>query len=418
MSEIFDRLHGKIDTLAGMNAMLQEIAIKLAGFLRSADGAAIAERIQRAETPGQLKLALDLIASPDASQKILQESTDDTSAELEPYLILLEGFAKGTATLADKGDSIAEIIASAADEDFANIDKQGATKIASDLGRFYSVKRSAMAIAANERTELKSLAASLMGFLNGFSKDNTSFHTFLRDETRKISEATSLADIKKLKSEILVHLSLMHDKSVEMGRGIDASAGKLVGAQRRIKELESELEMARQEKWVDALTGVFNRGHFDITFSEAVKNAVDDRRGLSLIIFDIDHFKNFNDNYGHRAGDRVLAAVAAAASENVRKGDVVNRYGGEEFAVILRGAGIEEATAAAERIRAAVENHEFVYAEKILKVTISLGVAEYATEDTPGALVERADKRLYAAKSSGRNRVIALDEAAVNAGKR
>jgi diguanylate cyclase (GGDEF)-like protein len=159
----------------------------------------------------------------------------------------------------------------------------------------------------------------------------------------------------------------------------------------------------------DALTGVANRRCFDETLASSWQEAQRTGSALALIMIDIDHFKKFNDFYGHQGGDDCLRLVAAQLRGAARSSDVVARYGGEEFAVILPGAGIEKAAEIAERIRAAVAamqlGHEGV--EGGATVTISLGIASVVpgTEYSAKGLIEMADQRLYAAKQAGRNRV-------------
>jgi diguanylate cyclase (GGDEF)-like protein len=129
-------------------------------------------------------------------------------------------------------------------------------------------------------------------------------------------------------------------------------------------------------------------------------------RNLSLIMIDIDHFKGFNDQWGHQVGDLVLKRVAQAIRETCRKSDIVARYGGEEMAVILPETSPDMASLVAERIRKAIELMSIAHGDVDLKVTISLGVS-YLAEDVKNkdALVEKADEALYQSKRSGRNRV-------------
>jgi diguanylate cyclase (GGDEF)-like protein len=158
----------------------------------------------------------------------------------------------------------------------------------------------------------------------------------------------------------------------------------------------------------DPLTRVYNKkfflDHLDTEFSYARRHATP----LSLIIFDLDHFKRINDTYGHVVGDQVLIDVALLVEGKLRNEDIFARYGGEEFVIILRGIVLDDAGLLAERLRAAVEGQAVsVEGGQPLRVTISVGVAacEPAMNE-PLALVEAADEALYAAKQAGRNRVL------------
>jgi len=173
-----------------------------------------------------------------------------------------------------------------------------------------------------------------------------------------------------------------------------------------------KLDESFQRKMYDAalrdpLTKCYNKKYFIDTLNTEVSYARRHKSTLSLIIFDLDHFKQVNDNYGHVAGDHVLIDIAALVHHMLRTEDVFARYGGEEFVIILRGIGLDDAGILAERVREAVAKHQFIFGEQRLPVTVSIGVAQYdhATED-PLTLVEAADGALYAAKKAGRNRVL------------
>lgn len=154
----------------------------------------------------------------------------------------------------------------------------------------------------------------------------------------------------------------------------------------------------------DGLTGVFNRSHFDETLHNVLWRARFDGAPVSLILFDLDHFKRVNDTHGHPAGDAVLRQAAAIVSQIIPPGTVFARTGGEEFAVLCPGVPAAHAWQLAEHIRRAVEASAFTAEGTRIPVTVSLGVAERApTDQSPEVLYERADTQLYAAKAAGRN---------------
>ena len=154
----------------------------------------------------------------------------------------------------------------------------------------------------------------------------------------------------------------------------------------------------------DGLTGLFNRRKFDSMLEEEIERAKRYGRGVSLIMIDIDHFKQFNDTYGHQKGDEVLATVAVILSERVRSNDLVSRYGGEEMSVILPETEVSNAAALAENLRETVNTEALQRAG--VEITISLGIAGYNNNNhTPQKLIQAADKALYQAKERGRNRV-------------
>lgn len=143
--------------------------------------------------------------------------------------------------------------------------------------------------------------------------------------------------------------------------------------------------------------------------SEAIDTAFFNGENLAVLMFDIDFFKKFNDTYGHECGDFVLITVAELIKKSLRDSDVASRYGGEEFTVVLSNQGIEEALIVAERIRKTIDEYDFVYDEKHLHVTISVGVSVFDSINnlvkSPNELVGQADQALYMSKENGRNQV-------------
>ncbi len=175
-----------------------------------------------------------------------------------------------------------------------------------------------------------------------------------------------------------------------------------VGIIRDITERKQAEHKLREYAEKDALTGLLNRRKFYEVLEQEKERAVRYARSLSLLMFDIDHFKAVNDTYGHSAGDKVLKTTASVVTDHIRKADVLGRIGGEEFAVLATETTAESALALAEKIRCAVEMAEHDHAGKI---TVSIGVSTYDIGLTLDEFVRRADEALYAAKNNGRNRV-------------
>jgi diguanylate cyclase (GGDEF)-like protein len=159
----------------------------------------------------------------------------------------------------------------------------------------------------------------------------------------------------------------------------------------------------------DALTGAYNRSHFDERLRSELAFAARHRTEMSLVLLDIDHFKRVNDTYGHQAGDLVLRELATLSQRSLRTEDVFARFGGEEFGVILRGINLLGAKKLAERLRVSLESTVIEAADKRIQVTLSAGCASLACAGVASSdeIVKIADRRLYAAKAGGRNRVVA-----------
>jgi len=154
----------------------------------------------------------------------------------------------------------------------------------------------------------------------------------------------------------------------------------------------------------DKLTGIYNRRAFDIIIHQAMKEVHRDQFDLSVIIFDIDHFKKINDRLGHIAGDAVIQHIVDITRSSMRASDVMFRWGGEEFLIILRGCNLDNAFNTAEKIRKAVRDVPALYKGTEIPATISLGITQYVTQDNEDTIISRADKALYAAKRNGRDR--------------
>ncbi len=156
---------------------------------------------------------------------------------------------------------------------------------------------------------------------------------------------------------------------------------------------------------IDGLTQVFNRKHWEECLAKEFARARRHNHQVSLIMFDLDHFKLLNDTYGHQGGDKVLIDIAKNVTSLLRLGDIFGRYGGEEFAIILPETDLEGAAELAERLRVAIDQTVIEYQQNSIKTTVSIGVAELNSDDSCYEdLISNADVALYKAKSMGRNR--------------
>jgi len=160
----------------------------------------------------------------------------------------------------------------------------------------------------------------------------------------------------------------------------------------------------------DPLTGINNRAAMDSALAREIEMARRHRMPLSLIIMDIDKFKSINDTYGHATGDEIIKSFAEVVNGIIRKTDMLFRYGGEEFVVIMSNTGRDGSMLLAERIRRGIERMEVLLPQRCTPVTVSLGVASLKGKEDAKALFKRADQALYQAKTSGRNCISVADK--------
>src|ERR1700731_3924656 len=229
-----------------------------------------------------------------------------------------------------------------------------------------------------------------------------SFDDSLSGAAQKLSLAEDRDEVKAIVDSLVKSTREMRDTN-------QALESRLTLSKTEISNLQQSLEAIRAESLTDPLTGLGNRKYFDRSIDMAVEPALATGEPLSLLMFDIDHFKSFNDSYGHLTGDQVLRLVGMSLKQTIKGQDITARYGGEEFPVVLPNTALRQALTVADHILRAVMSKELKKkspGEILGRVTISVGVSMHKPGDDTDALIERADACLYAAKRNGRNRVI------------
>jgi diguanylate cyclase len=242
----------------------------------------------------------------------------------------------------------------------------------------------------------------VMKLLNDALGMSAVYDASLSGASERLSAAQSGDQIKTI-------VDVLVKSTREMRETNRALEERLVLSKNEISNLQQSLEAIRAESLTDPLTGLGNRKYFDRMIDMAVQNAFANSEPLSLLLFDIDHFKSFNDSYGHLTGDQVLRLVGLSLKQTIKGQDITARYGGEEFAVVLPNTPLRQALTVADHIRRAVMAKELKKkstGEILGRVTISVGVSMLKQGDDTDSLIERADGCLYAAKRNGRNRVI------------
>lgn len=234
---------------------------------------------------------------------------------------------------------------------------------------------------------------------------NQDFTGSFENTTARLEQAQNPEELKKIAQQMILETQKMIQENQSLEEKLQKSSSTM-------QELKIEMETVRKEAFTDGLTGIANRKKFDLEIVRLISEGRDNETPTSIVVIDIDHFKGFNDTYGHQVGDQVLRLVARTLHDGLKGRDFPARYGGEEFVIILPETSSENAGKVADTLREAVMGKEIVNratGEKLSRVTISAGVAELGDEETPKEWIERADKALYRAKRKGRNRVEQAD---------
>jgi diguanylate cyclase len=254
------------------------------------------------------------------------------------------------------------------------------------------------AIATNLSGEIDQVA----GMLEAAVVSSEDYDRHLGEGLQLIERTESHQSLKPVVEALVAATKEMENKTRSLESRLEESRSRAI-------DLQKEVELLRLENSTDPLTLIGNRHYFDESLVTMTAAAKESGEPLSLLFADIDHFKKFNDSFGHQVGDQVLRLVAITIKDAMRDGDIVARYGGEEFGIILPGAPLAAAKMAGERIRTAIMARDLkkrATQESLGRITISIGVVQFRQGETPLDFVERADACMYAAKRSGRNRVV------------
>ena len=247
--------------------------------------------------------------------------------------------------------------------------------------------------------QLRDVIASAKQFLATAISDNRTQIEALGDVS---SQVHATCDPRPIIEKLVAELTTATTRAA-------ALETNFLDTSKELDKIRDSLKVAEQRSNTDALTGLANRRSLEEFFRSAQIAAMETGEPLSVLMIDIDHFKKFNDNYGHQVGDQVLRLVAKVLHENVRDVDLAARYGGEELIAVLPGANLVACTEVAERIRRRISEARLTRratGQEIASVTVSIGVAQFRLAESAEATIERCDRALYQAKRTGRNRTV------------
>lgn len=255
----------------------------------------------------------------------------------------------------------------------------------------------------NTGTQVQNTIQSVSDVVHGVQRATKDYGQTLSKVNNKITNVQNPAEFQEV-------VRLAAQSTENMMSQSNQLEEMLVQSNAAMEELRRDLEHVRREAMTDGLTGLANRKSFDSEFDRIFQDAEKSKQSFTLLMLDIDHFKSFNDNFGHQVGDQVLRLVARTLKDSIKGKDFAARYGGEEFAIILPDTDLAGAVIVGNALRKAVASKDVINRStgKVLgRITMSVGVAEYVADKTVEDIIERADSALYTAKHNGRNQVAA-----------
>lgn len=256
------------------------------------------------------------------------------------------------------------------------------------------------------QARLKEMLARFVDRLSDFSESTGDYHDKIEKCAERIAGAADISELTDVIDEVMRETRTVQESTRRSRQELDELRSRVNHANGEITRLQIELEHTSELIRHDPLTGVLNRKGLDEALARETAQA--QRRGSALCIglLDVDNFKLINDQHGHQTGDEALQHLAEVVRENVRPQDSVARYGGEEFVILLPDTLLDSAVSTLVRLQRALTKRFFLARQQKLLITFSAGVVQMRPEETPESAIDRADKAMYIAKRSGKNRVI------------
>jgi diguanylate cyclase len=259
------------------------------------------------------------------------------------------------------------------------------------------------------KATLKSLMTTFIDRLSEVTEQTGEYHSRIAEYSQKIGGANNLTELSHLLDDIMRDTRTIQASAQRSHEELITTRKQAHEAEERVKKLEEELEEVSEKMHEDQLTGALNRRGMDEAMDREITRADRQQTPVSLALLDIDNFKQLNDTLGHQAGDQALVHLTNVIKEALRPTDAVARYGGEEFIIIMSETALEEAMATVTRLQRELTKKFFLHNNERKLITFSAGVALRTVNETAGDVIARADKAMYQAKKSGKNRVVAAD---------
>ena len=274
-----------------------------------------------------------------------------------------------------------------------DVDKKILSQKTADIARLISLMNKYLGDAIDSSANGSSNVANIKEKLNSFSNTSSTKEDLDRLQTKLVEAAISI-----------------ENEMNNVNENLKSGQEQVTKLENKIAQLEKELQQTKASSRLDHLTGVLNRRSYEEELSKVESLYQRTQQDYAVVFFDIDHFKNVNDTYGHDAGDIVLKTFSTLLKKLTRDTDILARYGGEEFIATLHYQDKEELHKYISRIKSAVTSNKFLYKDQKIRITFSAGVTIRSIYNTKEEAISDADKLLYEAKNSGRNKIIFWDK--------
>ena len=256
------------------------------------------------------------------------------------------------------------------------------------------------------KSTLKRMVTTLITNIEGLSNTTGDYQVKLEQYVDKISKIDDINELNQLLGVIMEETKQMQENALNYRDDFLAAQAEVTKAQNKINQLETELQQMGEKVQEDHLTGVLNRRGLDAAFAREASRSMRHHSSLCFALLDIDNFKQLNDTHGHKVGDDALVYLVESVKDTTRPEDIVSRYGGEEFVILLPNTKIDEAVQVLSRIRRSLTKKFFLNENKRLLITFSAGVAQLQSGESQESIFKRADEALYRAKKGGKNQIV------------
>ncbi len=262
---------------------------------------------------------------------------------------------------------------------------------------------------AEAKITVKNMMMTFVDRLSAVANSTGDYHQKIDQYSQKISQAKGIVELNTILKDVMRDTKIAQDAVLRTRDEMLAARQEVQDAEGRIHELESKLEQMSELVREDQLTGSLNRRGLDDVFERELARSERRKSPLCIAMLDLDDFKRLNDTHGHTAGDQALIYLVKVVKDTLRTMDVIARFGGEEFMIVLPETSLEDAMQTVTRVQRELTKQIFMYNQQRLLITFSAGVALRAPGEDQASMIKRADEALYKAKKAGKNRVVAAE---------